>query len=122
MEYSYIAMELLVGYVVLFFVTKFIGKRLITQITFFDFITSIVLGELVGNALYDDELGINYILFSTFIWTVMIYFTELITQKFRKSRDFLEGEPSVVINEGKLSYSELKKNKLDINQLLHLLR
>lgn len=122
MEYYHIALELIIGYVLLFAATKVLGKTLLTHITTFDFICSIILSELVGNALYDNELGISFIMFSIIIWTVLITTTEFITQKFRKTRDFLEGKPSILINHGKLSFEEMKKNHLDINQLLHLLR
>ncbi len=46
----------------------------------------------------------------------------MITQKFRGSRPFLEGKPSFIIANGKIQFKELKKNKLDFDQLLHLLR
>lgn len=122
LEYYHIALELIIGYILLFIATKILGKTLLTHITTFDFICSIILSELVGNALYDDQLGISFILFAIVIWTILISFTEWITQKFRKTRDFLEGKPSILINHGKLSFDELKRNHLDINQLLHLLR
>ena len=122
LEYYNIALELVIGYILLFIATKILGKTLLTHITTFDFICSIILSELVGNALYDDELGISFILFAIIIWTVLITTTEFITQKFRKTRDFLEGKPSILIKHGKLSFEEMKRNHLDINQLLHLLR
>lgn len=122
LEYYHIALELIVGYILLFIATKVLGKTLLTHITTFDFICSIILSELVGNALYDDELGISFILFSIVIWTILISTTEWVTQKFRRTRNFLEGKPSILIDHGKLSFEEMKKNHLDINQLLHLLR
>lgn len=122
MHFYNIAIELVVGYMALFVVTKVLGKTTVTQLTPFDFIASIVLSELVGNALYDQNIGISSILFAIFIWGILIYSTEWVTQKFRRTRGFLEGSPSIMINKGKLSYEELKKNHLDINQLQHLLR
>ena len=98
------------------------GKTLLTQITTFDFICAILLSELVGNALYDDELGVLHIFVTIAVWTLLIWLTEQITQKFRKTRDILEGKPSIIISHGKLSFEELKKGHLDINQFLHLLR
>jgi uncharacterized membrane protein YcaP (DUF421 family) len=46
----------------------------------------------------------------------------MITQKFNRTRKFLEGEPHIVIHNGKISYKVLKKIKLDINQLQSLIR
>ena len=99
-----------------------LGKTQITQITTFDFVSVLVLGELVGNAMYDTETGIKEIMYSILVWGGLIYITEFITQKFRKTRQLLEGKPSIVINKGKIDFKELQKNHLDINQLQHLLR
>ncbi len=117
-----ITIELLVGFFALLILTKALGKTQITQITPFDFISSLVLGELVGNAIYDKHVNIKSILYAVFLWGVLIYVVEWITQKFRGTRGILEGNPSIVIHHGKIDRDQLKKNKLDINQLQNLLR
>lgn len=122
MDFIRIAVELSVGFISLFIVTQLLGKTQITQITPFDFISALVLGELVGNALYDPEVGVDKILYSLTLWGILIYLLEFITQKWRRSRKILEGRPSLVIYEGKINRKELKRSKLDLNQLQHLLR
>ncbi|MCA0983778.1 DUF421 domain-containing protein [Halobacillus yeomjeoni] len=122
MNFVDITIESLFGFAALFVMTKVLGKTQITQITAFDFIAALVLGELVGNALYDDEVGILQIGFAVFVWSVLIYVTEIITEKFKGTRNLLEGHPSLVIHKGKIDRNQLKKNNLDINQLQHLLR
>ncbi|GKU81831.1 UPF0702 transmembrane protein YetF [Niallia sp. NCCP-28] len=112
----------MIGFIALLFLTKVLGKTEITQITTFDFVSVLVLGELVGNALYDDKIGIPEILSAVGVWGFLIYLTELLTQKFRSSRSLLEGKPAIIINKGKIDYNEVKKNRLDLNQLQHLLR
>ncbi|WP_433749019.1 DUF421 domain-containing protein [Falsibacillus pallidus] len=122
MDYLHIGFELFVGYIALFILTKIIGKTQITQITAFDFISALILGELVGNALYDGKIGVKQILFAVFLWGLLVYITEYITQKSRKARHFLEGTPTIIIHKGKIDYEALKRNHLDLNQLQHLLR
>ncbi|WAA13089.1 DUF421 domain-containing protein [Fervidibacillus halotolerans] len=122
MEFVRIASELIVGYFALLILTKFLGKTQLSQITAFDFISALVLGELVGNALFDEQIGIGKILFVLSLWGLLVFGTEMVTQKFRKTRPFLEGGPSIVIQNGKIVYEALKKNHLDLDQLQHLLR
>jgi uncharacterized membrane protein YcaP (DUF421 family) len=81
-----------------------------------------LLGELVGSAVLDKDIKLQHLLYSLFILGLLIYTTELITQKFKSSRKLLEGEPSIVIRNGKIKREVLKKNNIDINQLQHLLR
>ncbi len=42
--------------------------------------------------------------------------------KFKKTRAYLEGKPSIIIRDGKIDRKELKKNRMNLNQLLSLLR
>ncbi|KMK76147.1 DUF421 domain-containing protein [Alkalihalobacillus pseudalcaliphilus] len=122
MNFVSLTVELLIGFFALLALTKFLGKNQITQLTPFDFISALVLGELVGNAIYDPEIGLHYVLYAICFWGALIFFIEMITQKIRESRALLEGKPSLIIVNGKIQYEELKKNKLDLNQLQHLLR
>jgi uncharacterized membrane protein YcaP (DUF421 family) len=122
MNFLEIATELIVGFLALLILTKVLGKTQISQITPFDFISAIILGELVGNSLYDDKGGVVEILFAIAVWGALMFFTEKITQRSRRVRHILENTPSVIIRKGKVEFKELKQNHLDLNQLQQLLR
>jgi len=122
MPFVHTAIELTVGYISLFIVTKLLGKMTITQITLFDFISALVLGDLVGNALYNEHIKIKEIIFTVFFWGFLVYIVQFITQKSFRLRTLLEGRPSIVIHEGKVCYNELKKHRLDLSELQHMLR
>jgi uncharacterized membrane protein YcaP (DUF421 family) len=121
-HYVTVATELVIGMFLLFIMTKSLGKTQFSQITPFDFISALILGELVGNAIYDHEVKITEILFTTIIWGVLMYVVEQITQKFKGTRKHLEGEPNIVIHHGMIKFDALKKSKVDINQLKSLIR
>ncbi|WP_026905763.1 DUF421 domain-containing protein [Paucisalibacillus globulus] len=121
-SYFQMFIDTLFGFFALYLMTKLLGKTQISQLTAFDFISAIILGELVGNALFDDKAGILEIAYVLFLWGGLLYLTEWITQRFKGSRALLEGSPEIVIRNGKLIRDVLKKNKLDVNQLQHLLR
>ncbi|MEC5423580.1 DUF421 domain-containing protein [Virgibacillus sp. C22-A2] len=114
--------ETLFGFTALFILTKVLGKTQISQLTAFDFISAIILGELVGNALFDKEAGIPEIAFVIVLWGSLLYITEIISQKYKRTRSLIEGSPAIIIHKGKLIRDIMKKNKLDINQLQNLLR
>jgi len=122
MGYLEILSELFFGYIALFIVVKFLGKTQISQITPFDLISSLVLGNILGDAIYDKEANLPKILFSIFTWGALVLVTEIITQKSLKGRRLLEGDPSIVIKNGNVQWSELKRNRLDVDQLFQLLR
>lgn len=116
------SVTLVFGLLALLISTKIIGKIQLSQATPFHFISALVLGELLGNALYDKEASLIYILFSIALWTALMFTIEVTTQKFRKTRGFFEGKPSIIIQNGNINFEELKKNKLDLNEVLRMLR
>lgn len=122
MKVMYLTIELIIGFFLLFIIVKFVGKKIINQITPFTFIASIVLGELLGNALYDEKIGLFYVIYSMLLWGVLLFLVEYLGQKFLKLRGFVEGKPSALINNGEVDWKELKKNRMNINQLQSLLR
>ncbi|MGG1369742.1 DUF421 domain-containing protein, partial [Priestia megaterium] len=122
MKIMYLTIELTVGFFLLFIIVKFVGKKIINQITPFTFIASIVLGELLGNALYDHQIGVFYIIYSMGLWAILLFIVEYLGQKYLWFRGMVEGKPSALINNGRVDYEELKKNRMNINQLQSLLR
>lgn len=122
MEYGYVFMETVYGFIALFIIPKILGKTQIRQLTAFDFIYALLLGELVGNALYDPDVSILQMTLAIVTWGSLMSVTEFITQRFKGSRSLIEGQPSIVIRNGILDREIMKKSKLDVNQLQHLLR
>ncbi|MGP4042054.1 DUF421 domain-containing protein [Gracilibacillus sp. D59] len=122
MKIMYLTIELIVGFFFLFIIVKFVGKKIINQISPFTFIAAIVLGELIGNALYDHKIGVLYIIYSMCIWGGLLFFVEYLSQKFLAIRGLVEGKPSALIKNGIVDREALKKNRMNLNQLQNLLR
>jgi len=121
-SYFHIFTDTVFGFFALFLLTKLLGKTQISQLTAFDFISAVILGELVGNALFDKDTGIAKMAFVIALWGVLLYSVEMVVQKFKGSRFILEGKPSLVIHKGAIIREEMKKNKIDVSELQHLLR
>ena len=122
MQIGQITIELFIGLLALLCVTRILGKTQIDQLTPFDFILALILGELVGNAVYNPEVKVWSTLYAIVLWAILIYIIEILTQKFRGTRSFLEGNPSIVIRNGHIDREQLRKNHLDIDELQQMLR
>ncbi|OKL37401.1 DUF421 domain-containing protein [Domibacillus mangrovi] len=122
MKVMYLTIELIIGFFLLFIIVKFVGKKIINQITPFTFISSIVLGELLGNALYDRQIGAFYMIYSMALWGILLFLVEYLGQKFLAFRGIFEGKPSALIKNGIVDREELRKNRMNLNQLQSLLR
>ena len=100
--------------IILFFITKMLGKKQISQLNFFDYIVGITIGSIAADISLDIEKGML-----AGIVSLLIYgFSSLITIKSIKARRFLSGVPTVLVEKGKIIESGLKKSKIDINDLL----
>ncbi|MFD1039526.1 DUF421 domain-containing protein [Virgibacillus byunsanensis] len=122
LDFIGISLKIILGFFLLFLITKLLGKTTIKQLTPFDFISAIVLSELLGNAIYEENITMIHIIYTLFLWGILMIFMEKILLKHKGLRGFLEGNPSIIIRDGKIDRYQLKKNRMNINQLLSLLR
>lgn len=122
MNVPVITAKILLGLILLFAITKILGKTQISQITPFDFISSIVMGELFVHAVFEEKVGLLLLTYPIVLWGVLIYAFELLAEKSLKLRGFFEGNPAILIRDGKINREQLKRNKLNLNQLQNLLR
>lgn len=121
-EYAHITLDLLFGFVGLFVFNQVLGKAHFSKLTPFEFVAILVLGDLVGNAVYQPDVTALQILYGIFVWGLIIYAIGRLTLKSKKMRTVFEGEPSIVIRRGELQYDVMRRNMLDLNQLLSMLR
>lgn len=121
-DYAVIAVELVFGFVALFTMTKLLGKAHMSQVTPFDFISALIMGELLGNAVYDQDIHLGKVFFAAVVWGSLIYANGWLTRKFNGLRRILEGKPAIVIRDGLPQYGAMKKNNLDLSELQSLIR
>ncbi len=117
-----ITIKLLLGFVGLLIITKMLGKTQFSQVTPFDFISAIFLGEVVGSALYDEKATVLTLLYSLFLWGLLMLAVKMLGQKSLKIRGWIDGRPSIVIRNGRIILRELKKNRINIHDLMYMLR
>ncbi|MEH7238283.1 DUF421 domain-containing protein [Bacillus sp. JJ1562] len=122
MKFGHLTFELILGFFLLFIIVKIVGRKIINQISPFTFISGIVLGELLGNALYDEKISAIYIVFSMCLWGLLIFIVEIIGQKILFLRGLFEGKPIALIKNGAIDKQALRKARMNINQLQSLLR
>src|SRR5699024_10257041 len=120
--YGMIALKLLIGLIALMVVVRVLGKKEMAKITALDFVYLLILGGILEEAIYDEQVTIAHLLFALILWAVAVYLFEKIMQKSDKIRVVVMGNPALVIKEGKLDKKVLKKAMLDIEQLRTLLR
>jgi len=108
--------------VVLFFMTKGLGKRQISQLSIFDYITGIVLGGIVAMHSFDLELNLLHGLIAMLVWFVIPLVIDFLSLKSKAIRDFVQGKGTVFIKNGKIIEENLQKERFTSDDLLQELR
>ncbi|ULO09457.1 DUF421 domain-containing protein [Paenibacillus sp. 19GGS1-52] len=122
MELVSILIKLIAGFVGLWAMTRLLGKKEIAALTPFDFISAVMLGDLVGNTIYEKNTSVWMLIFTLAVWTVLSVTFEKITQRYHKLRKPLEGESEILIRNGQIDLMRLRRNNLDFDQLRMMLR
>jgi uncharacterized membrane protein YcaP (DUF421 family) len=112
----------MIAIVILFIFTLLIGKRLISQLNFFDFIVGITIGSIASSLVIDRRIPISHGVISLIIWGLMPIVIAKITVISISARRVFDGMPIVIIENGKILEDKLKKQKYNINELLEELR
>lgn len=115
--YLDIFVKLSLGALAVFIVFRLIGKKAVSELTPFDLLYVLVLGGLLEGAIYDPLVSVMHMLFSISIWGLGVYVVEKLLVKTEVVSKALQGEPSVLIHEGKINKESLKRNHIDLEQL-----
>ena len=89
--------------------------------TYFDFVTAITIGT-IGATFITVEVQGFIILLSPVILSLLVILTGYLTLKSVPARKILEGEPLVLIQNGKILENNLKNVRYNIDDLMMLLR
>lgn len=104
--------------VILFFITKMMGKKQISELNFFDYIVGITIGSIAADISLDIEKDMIAGIAALFIYGGISYIISLMSMKSILARRFFIGVPTVLVEKGKIIESGLKKSKIDVNDLL----
>ncbi|PWW25831.1 uncharacterized membrane protein YcaP (DUF421 family) [Cytobacillus oceanisediminis] len=108
--------------VVLFAVTKLIGKKQISELSFFEYVAGITIGSIAGEII----MGLNNHwgsgILSIMIFGLVTFFADILSLKSKNFRNFFEGRGTVLIKDGKIQEDNLKKERYSIDDLNALLR
>lgn len=107
---------------VLFLITKILGKKQLSELSFFEYVVGITIGSIAGEVIMGLERNIWHGVLAIGIFGVIPFLVDIIALKNKKFRDFVEGKGTVFIKDGKVMEDNLKKERYTADELLELLR
>lgn len=122
MEYVTVIIRTVIFYVLITLVYRFMGKREIGELGIVDLIVSILIAELAAISIDNLEDSIFLSVIPILLLVGIQIGMAKVSLKNGKIRNVFDGEPSVMINRGKVNFSEMIKQRYNLDDLLTQLR
>lgn len=110
------------AFLVLLVLTRLMGKKQISQMTFFDYVVGITIGSIAAAVSVDRNVTMLDGIVSTLIWGIFTIMLSTIALKSYRFRKLVEGEPMILIKRGKVLENNLRKARMDATELMENLR
>lgn len=107
--------------VALFIIAKVMGHKQMSQLDFFDYITGITIGSIAAELATELEKPWKPLI-SMLVYGAITIILTLTTSKFPRMRKFINGTPTIVLNNGRLYRENMKKAKLDLSEFMVMCR
>lgn len=120
--YLQIAIETIITFFVLLALTRLLGKKQLSHLTFFNYVTGITIGSMAANMVILSTKDYTKDLLSLVIWCLLTIIISYISLKSGKIRVILDGQPTIIIKHGKIDRKALKRTGVNIDDLTMLIR
>ena len=108
-------------YVVILVCYKIMGKRELNQLGAVDVVINILIANIAASGIVEESFWVDAFGGVVMIVTLQVLMSKIQLRK-TKVRDIVDGEPSLIIKNGRIDYSELGKIRIDLDDFIMLLR
>lgn len=117
-----VVIRALISLITLFLITKLIGKKQVSQLSLFDYVIGISIGNFAAEMTINLESDEIYGIVAVILFGFIAYLVSILTMKSIKLRRFFMGTPTILIEHGKLIQDNFYKVRYDINDMLEQCR
>ncbi|WP_093051905.1 DUF421 domain-containing protein [Salipaludibacillus aurantiacus] len=111
-----------IGFFLLFLLARIMGKKHITDMTFYEYIVGIAIGSIAAEMTFGTEVRISNFVVGMVLWALFPMFISHIELKSFRFRTLTEGKPAVLIENGVIYEDRLRKESLTVDELMIHLR
>ena len=121
MEFIKVILTSILSVVSLFVIAKIMGHKQMAQLDFFDHITGITIGSIAAELATELEAPWKPLV-AMIIYGLVALGLTILAHKFPKTRKYVNGTPTIVMDNGKLYRENMKKAKLELSEFMVLCR
>ena len=105
-------------YAFIYLLTRVVGRRELSTLQPFDLILLIILGDSVQQGLTQDDYSITGAVIAVGTIAALQVLTSYLSFRFRRLRPFLEGEPIVIVEDGKPIQLNMKRERITLEEVM----
>ena len=121
-EFISVTIRAILSLITLFLITKMLGKKQVSQLSLFDYVIGISIGNFAAEMTINLESNEINGIWAVVIFGLFAYLVSIATMKSIYLRRFFMGNPTIIIQDGKILKENLRKVKFDINDMLEEIR
>ena len=111
MEVLYVILASLFSAGTLFLIAKLVGHKQVAQLEVFDYITGITIGSIAAELATALDKPWWKPTIAMLVFGAVTVGLSFLTRVLPRSRKFINGTPTIILNNGKLYYENMKKAK-----------
>ncbi|MEN6461503.1 MAG: DUF421 domain-containing protein [Syntrophomonas sp.] len=101
---------------------RILGKQQMSQMTFYDYVTGITFGSIAAAITVEPNDKLWLLVWALTIFALLDYLSGFITEKSRPLRKLIEGEPTILVHNGKIMEHNMAKIRYNMENLMMQLR
>ncbi|MEC0181074.1 DUF421 domain-containing protein [Paenibacillus peoriae] len=121
-DWAEVVTRTLMAVAVLFLIAKILGKRQVSQLSVFEYITGITIGNLAATIPMEREKTWYLGFIALAVWVLTTFVIEILQIKSKKIRDFTDGKTTTLVKDGKILEDNMRKERLTLDELMEQLR
>ena len=112
----------LVAFLLLWLITRVVGRRALGQLSAFELLLLLVMGDLIQQGVTQEDYSLTGAAIVISVFSLLAIALSYLSWKFPRVRPALDGKPVVVINDGELVEEALYSERLPADELFEALR
>lgn len=104
-------------YVLLWVVLRAMGKRELSEITAFELVILVVLGDIIQQGVTQEDMSVTGAGLAICTMALLAVGSSVVGRRFPGSRRFLEGRPSVVVRDGQVQHAILREQRMTVDEV-----
>ena len=113
-----IVVRAIFAFAFVFLVTRLIGRRELRSLQPFDLILLVVVGDLMQQGITQSDMSFTGALLATGTFAVLVLVVSYLGFRFRGVQPLLEPQPMIVVQDGSVIQSNLRKERMTVDELL----